>query len=77
MSLELTFAQKFEMERMNRVIDSCNTLEEIRGLCKQLLSAWQTQRAATDWMMRQSIATPPRVMTPPSPTRGEGFDFPL
>ncbi|MCP9772707.1 hypothetical protein KBY66_08715 [Synechococcus sp. Tobar12-5m-g] len=56
--LALTLGQKFELERMTRVIDSTGDAQSLRGLAKQLLHAWQTQRAATDWVMRQQLAMP-------------------
>jgi hypothetical protein len=56
--LALTLGQKFELERMTRVIDSTGDPQSLRGLAKQLLHAWQTQRAATEWVMRQQLATP-------------------
>lgn len=57
--LALTLGQKFELERMTRVIDSTGDAQSLRGLAKQLLQAWQTQRAATEWMMRQQLGSPP------------------
>ncbi|WP_259702762.1 MULTISPECIES: hypothetical protein [Synechococcales] len=56
--IALTLGQKFELERMTRVIDSTGDAQLLRGLAKQLLNAWQAQRAATDWMMRQQLGTP-------------------
>lgn len=56
--LALTLGQKFELERMTRVIDSTGDPQSLRGLAKQLLHAWQTQRAATEWVMRQQLGTP-------------------
>jgi hypothetical protein len=56
--LALTLGQKFELERMTRVIDATGDPQSLRGLAKQLLHAWQTQRAATEWVMRQQLATP-------------------
>ena len=57
--LALTLGQKFELERITRVIDSTGDAQSLRGLAKQLLQAWQTQRAATEWMMRQQLGSPP------------------
>lgn len=53
--LALSLAQKFEIERMGRVIDSTSDLAALKSLTKQILEAWQAQRAATDWMMRQQL----------------------
>jgi hypothetical protein len=59
--LNLTLGQQFEIERFNRAIDDCNDVEELRGIARQLLQAWQTQKAATVWMMKQNLSSPPRV----------------
>ncbi len=56
--LDLSLGQKFELERMNRVIDSTGDAQTLQGLAKQLLQAWQSQKAATQWIMRQQLATP-------------------
>jgi hypothetical protein len=54
-SIELSMNQKFEMEKMSRVIDNCNDLAELKSLTKTLLSAWMTQKAATAWMIREQL----------------------
>lgn len=59
--LNLTLGQQFEIERFNRVIDECNSVEELRKISKQLLSAWHTQKAATVWVMKQNLSSPPSV----------------
>lgn len=64
--LALTLGQQFELERMTRVIDSTGDAQSLRGLAKQLLQAWQTQRAATEWMMRQQLGSPPSHLSEPS-----------
>lgn len=51
--MTMGLSAQFEMERMVRVIDGCNDVRELRGLCRQLLQAWHTQRAATVWVMGQ------------------------
>lgn len=56
--LALTLGQQFELERMTRVIDSTGDAQLLRGLAKQLLQAWQTQKAATEWVMRQQLGRP-------------------
>jgi hypothetical protein len=65
--LALTLGQKFEMERMSRAIDATTDPQELRGLAKQLLEAWHSQKAATQWVMRQQLGAPPR-MTPLPPS---------
>ena len=53
--LALTLGQKFELERMNRAIDDMADLQALQGVAKQLLHAWQSQKAATQWVMRQQL----------------------
>jgi hypothetical protein len=52
-SIQLTTAQQFEIERFNRVIDATNDISELQQIAKQLLEAWQGQKAAVAWVMRQ------------------------
>ncbi len=65
--IALSLGQQFEVERMNRVIESTADLEALQGLAKQLLQAWQSQRAATQWVMRQQLSGPPSFgLVPPA-----------
>ena len=50
-ALGLTLGQQFELERMQRAIDAEGDPQVLRGLAKQLLSAWHSQQAATRWVM--------------------------
>jgi hypothetical protein len=59
--LALSLGQKFELERMNRAIDATADPQALRGLAKQLLQAWHSQKAATQWVMRQQLGSPTRV----------------
>jgi hypothetical protein len=59
--LALTLGQKFELERMSRAIDATGDPQALRGLAKQLLQAWHSQKAATQWVMRQQLGAPPRI----------------
>ena len=52
-SVNLSFSQQFDVERMNRVIESTIDAEQLQVLAKQLLQAWHSQRAATAWITRQ------------------------
>ena len=62
MPMELTTGQQFEIERLSRAIDATADTDELRILAKQLLQAWQTQKAATEWLIRQQAApTIPRL----------------
>ena len=56
--LALTLGQKFELERMNRAIDATADPQALRGLAKQLLQAWHSQKAATQWVMKQQLSSP-------------------
>lgn len=58
-AMELTLGQRFEIERFNRVIDGTADPEQLRQLAKQLLQAWHTQKAATNWMINQHAGAPP------------------
>jgi len=51
--IELSTVQQFEIERLSRAIDATSDPEQLRQVAKQLLRAWQTQKAATHWMIRQ------------------------
>jgi hypothetical protein len=51
--LELSVAQQFEIERFNRAIEATADADALRSLAKQLLQAWHTQQAATNWMIQQ------------------------
>jgi Fe-S oxidoreductase len=57
-TLSLTTTQKFELERMSRTIDATNDPVALRELAKQLLQAWQSQKAATRWVMDTTIPMP-------------------
>ena len=52
-SVNLSFSQQFDVERMNRVIESTIDPQQLQVLAKQLLQAWHSQRAATAWITRQ------------------------
>jgi hypothetical protein len=56
--IALSLGQKFELERMSRAIDATCDPQALRGLAKQLLQAWHSQKAATQWIMRQHLGTP-------------------
>ena len=58
MPIELTTAQHFEIERLSRAIDATADPGELRLLAKQLLQAWHTQKAATNWLIRQQVEQP-------------------
>lgn len=51
--IELSTGQQFEIERLSRAIDATADPEQLRRVAKQLLRAWHTQKAATNWVIRQ------------------------
>jgi hypothetical protein len=53
--MSLSTSQLFEIEKMNRVIDSSNDIEALRKITKQLLNAWMMQKSATNWAIKQSL----------------------
>lgn len=59
-AMELSMGQKFEMEKMNRAIDGCSDVNELRSLAKTMVSAWMTQKAAIAWMIREQLRNNPR-----------------
>jgi len=54
--MQLSIGQKFELERMTRAIDQAQDIQELRDICKRLLQVWQSQKAATQWVMRQHLS---------------------
>ena len=56
--LALSVGQQFELERMNRAIEATADLQALQGIAKQLLQAWHSQKAATQWVMRQQLGAP-------------------
>ena len=52
-AIGLSVTQQFDIERMNRAIESTIDHQQLQLLAKQLLQAWHSQRAATVWIMRQ------------------------
>ena len=59
--LALSLGQQFELERMSRAIEATADLQTLHGIAKQLLQAWQSQKAATQWVMRQQLGTPAQL----------------
>ena len=52
-SIGLSITQQFDVERMNRAIESTVDAQQLQLLAKQLLQAWHSQRAATAWVTKQ------------------------
>ena len=56
--IELSTEQHFHLEQFNRALDATSDPAQLRQLAKQLLEAWQTQKAATNWVIRQEGLSP-------------------
>ena len=52
-SVNLSVSQQFDVERMNRAIESTIDPQQLRLLANQLLQVLHSQRAATVWITRQ------------------------
>ena len=59
--LSLSLGQQFELERLSRAIDETQDPQILQNLAKHLLQAWQSQKAATQWVMRQQLGTPAQI----------------
>ena len=46
---------------MSRAIEATADLQTLQGIAKQLLQALQSQKAATQWVMRQQLGTPAQI----------------
>jgi hypothetical protein len=64
--MQLSLGQSFEKERFTRELKEAQDIERIRAVALQLLEAWYTQKAATEWVMRQSLARPAILLPYPS-----------
>ncbi len=67
--LALSLGQQFELERMNRAIEATADPQTLQGIAKQLLQARHSQKAATQWVMRQQLGAPTQV----SPSLGSAW----
>ncbi len=59
--IELSASQHFEIEKINRAIDSETDVQKLKTVMKTLVKAWMMQRCTTMWMMRQNAKTAPLV----------------
>jgi hypothetical protein len=57
--MELSISQRFEIERFSRAIDATADPEDLKRIAKQLLQAWHTQKAATNWVIGQQLGVIP------------------
>jgi hypothetical protein len=51
--IQLSVGQQFDQERMSRMLDATDDPRALRAMAKQLLQAFFTARAATDWLISQ------------------------
>jgi|TARA_B100000073_G_scaffold346940_1_gene359729 hypothetical protein len=54
-SIQLTTEQHFQIEQFNRALETTQDPEQLRQLARQLMQAWQTQKAATCWVLKQDM----------------------
>lgn len=54
-SIKLTTEQHFQIEQFNRALETTQDPDQLRQLAKQLMQAWQTQKAATCWALKQGM----------------------
>ena len=54
--IQLSMGQQFDQERMSRLIDATDDPRALRAMAQQLLVAFFTARAATDWVISQQKA---------------------
>ena len=59
--IELSPAQHFEIEKINRAIDREDDMEKLKNTLKVLTRAWMIQRSVSQWLMRQNLTTAPLV----------------
>lgn len=55
--MELTLNQTFTIEKLNRDIDSCNDIDQVKRIAKQLLHLSEIQKAQSRWLIQNSIPT--------------------
>jgi hypothetical protein len=55
---DISISDRFEIEKQIRAIDACNDIDKIKSLTKQLCSALALQKAATKWIISESLGPP-------------------
>ena len=55
--MELTLNQTFTIEKLNRDIDSCNDINQVKAIAKQLLHLNELQKAQSRWLVQNSVPT--------------------
>lgn len=52
---QLTMEQSFSLQKYSRIIDETNDISTLKEIAKLMLSSYQRQRAATQWVMKKAI----------------------
>lgn len=60
-AIKLSLEQSFERERMVRTIDETRDPEALRKLARMLLDAWQVQKVANAWLIKNPLPAPPTL----------------
>lgn len=62
--LELSLSQQFELNKMTRMIESCNDPSKLKELSNKLLKAWFVQKAAVAFVMKQKLMEFDHIVKP-------------
>jgi hypothetical protein len=60
---ELSLSDSFSKERFTRAINESDDVKELRQIAITLLNGWLNQKAAGQWILRQSMSSPAKVST--------------
>jgi hypothetical protein len=60
---ELSLSDSFNKERFSRAIDESTDVKELRDIAKVLLGGWLTQKAATQWILKEALGKSATVST--------------
>ena len=59
----LPLSRQFAIESHARAIDSCESLDELRAVAKNLLQAWQLQASVSEDLVAQLMGLQPRALS--------------
>jgi hypothetical protein len=51
----LSFSRQFTLEAQSRAIESCQDIEALRSLARNLLQIWQLQASVSEQLAAQSL----------------------
>jgi hypothetical protein len=57
----LSLSRQFTIEAQARAIDSCEDIEALRALARNLLQVWQLQASVSEELAAQALGFPRRV----------------